>query len=157
MTADQIGKAIRDALVASSTIGAACLSKYQTKHTVYYCPPITLSPTEAECPVFVVIVQGKNVADLSDVREFQFTVGCVVRQEDVSDSMTGGVRHLSYQGLSDVEDLMDMVITAVSGVSRNLSFATVEMRFEQADFPLFSGAVDFVATYPHLLGAELSL
>lgn len=156
ITATAIGLRIKDALVASSAISAACVSAFGqgTRQKVFFGPPLQQAPTIADCPVFNVTPIGKTHGESIPDRSWRVRVALFITQDDP----TTGTYEDTFTGWTDLETILDLAIVAARGISATISLDSAEIALGDFDeFPVLGGSVMLTFSAPVLLGATVEL
>lgn len=147
-----IWKALRD----SAEILAACQNLYERPHSVYYGSWGPLSAAAEDYPAFTVLGWEKDRSAGDDDRDrlFQITVGLDIHDETSTEAVTAeGVKTVTYRGMDTLEDLLDLAMAVIEGISTEIIWTEKVFSFEPLEnFPVFVGEITLTAAVPILIG-----
>jgi len=154
LTCVDIGEAIYNALGNSTAILSKCDSLFGAIPTIYYGSTGRKAPPPEDFPAFVVISWGKERGEDESNRIFNFTVGLTVHDENLTiETNEYGVKMVKYRGPKSLEELLDLAMTEIRGISNELYFDDKNFDFEPIEyFPLFYGELTLTISYPILIG-----
>jgi len=154
LTIDDIGIAVRDAIRDSTAILNFCTTNFSKTHSVYYGSTGSKSPPPEDHPAFGVVPWAKERGEDEENRIFTISVMLYITDETRDSAQTGsGVIYITYRGLEKLEDLLDLAMTAIKGISSELFFDDKTWEFDPMEhFPMFVGELTLTVTFPILIG-----
>lgn len=149
LTLKAIGHAIKDALIASSALSAKCLDLYDKDATIVYISD-KLNPQQVSSyPLIVVMPESRSDGQTRGRVTFTLQLGFAVEQTERTD--LDEIVH--YQGVDDLEDLMDIAKDIVEAISTELTVDGFDYVFDAVEYyPRAVGTLALEISYPKLIG-----
>jgi hypothetical protein len=154
LTVKGLAAAMTEALRDDASILAYCQDLYGKAHAVFQGAMGVKAPQEGDFPVFTVIGHAKERGEDELNRIFTFTVDLEL-EDQVSTEATAanGVKTVVYRGAQTLEELLDLAMEAIRGISTEIFFDDKGFDFEPIEyFPVFVGTLTLTVTVPVLIG-----
>lgn len=151
LTCAAIVGAITTALRADAAIIAKCQDWYGTDPAVYGSATGNMGPETEIFPALTVAFWGKEAGDDQPVKTWDLSIMCEV--SDDSTAAGGDIANLDYVGADRVEELLDLALAVVRGISAELFISNISYSFEPIEFfPIFVGVLAFTVSFPSVMG-----
>ena len=128
-------------LLASDTaLQAWAQATYSKAATVFLGQNVKALPTEAACPL-IVLFEGDLLEGLEAETEMSVRIGVCVSNKDAT--TTGNL--VSFDGLSELHELADLIVEALSDPTSEHRVVSVSHEFQGSEFyPQWPATLEFV-------------
>jgi hypothetical protein len=151
LTCSAIAAAIVEALRADSNIMAKCLDYYGRTPAVYRSASGPKAPENEYFPAFTVLAWGKTAGENDPVKEWDLSV--MLELNEANEEVGSEADNRDYLGADRLEELLDLVLAAIRGVSEELFLSRIDFSYEPVEFfPVFVGVLAFTVSFPAVMG-----